>query len=105
MFTETGRIVFLGDIRQGVSSRTGEPWASQLVVIETDERYARKIAGTINKQSQIDNAKLKLGEYVTLKLEARSHEYNSNWFVDLDIFDVLTNGVSRFVVSATALNQ
>lgn len=105
MFTETGRIVFLGDIRQGVSSRTGEPWASQLVVIETDERYARKIAGTINKQSQIDAAQLKLGEYVTLKLEARAHEFNSNWFVDLDIFDVLTNGISRFVVGATAMNQ
>lgn len=104
MFTEKGRIVYLSDIRTGVSSRTGEQWSSLDVVIETLDRYPRKVAGTIQSAGYIENAQLKLGESVEVLLEPRSHEYNSNWYTDLTILDVLTNGVSRFVKGATQLN-
>lgn len=105
MFTETGRIIYLGDVRSGVSSRSGEQWASQDVVIETAERYPRKVAGSIMNARHIENAQLKLGEVVTLHLEPRSHEYNSNWYTELAILDVETNGISRFVIGASQLSQ
>lgn len=103
MFTETGRIVYLSDIRTGVSSRTGEQWATLDVVIETMDRYPRKICGSIMSQQYISNAQLKLGESVTLQLEPRSHEFNGNWYTDLTILDVSTNGISRFVQGASTL--
>lgn len=105
MFKETGRIVYLGEIRTGVSSRTGNEWRSIDVVIETLERYPRKVAGTIMSGSYIDTAQLQLGETVDVLYEAESHEFNSNWYTELTIRDVLTNGVSRFVPGASQLNR
>lgn len=97
MFTETGKVVYLGAVRSGISSRTGNEWKMQDVVIETQERYIRRIIGTIRNKEHVETANLSLGEIITLHLEPDAHEYGGNWFTDMTILDITQNGYSRFV--------
>lgn len=98
MFTENGRVVYIGDIQTGVSTKTGEGWAMQDIVIETQERFPRKICATITKRAQIDAHNLMLGEQVTMLVEPSAHEFNGRWFPDMRCIDILTNNISRFVI-------
>lgn len=97
MFSETGRIVYLSDLRTGISTRNGEEWVAKDVVIETNDRYPRKVAATITNRNWIEAANLQLGEVVTVCIEPSAHEYNGNWYTDMRVVDVLQNNLSRFV--------
>ena len=97
MLQEKGKVVYIGDITRGVSSRTGEEWQSQTIVIETQERYPRKIAADIGNPKYIATHNLKLGEVVEMIVDVSAHEHNARWYHDHRCVDIIANGVSRFV--------
>lgn len=97
MTNETGRVIYIGAVRNGVSTRTGNTWASQEFVIETNERTPRKIAFTIFGEQNIQNAALRQGETIQVSGWVESHEYNGNWFTECRAYDIIDNGRSRFV--------
>lgn len=99
MTNETGCVIFIGAVRNGVSTRTGNIWASQEFVIETNERSPRKIAFTLFGEEKIQNAALRQGETVQVCGWTESHEYNGNWFTECRVFDILDNGVSRLIAT------
>lgn len=96
-YQEQGKVIYIGDIVRGVSSRTGEEWQSQTIVIETQERFPRRIAGDITIPKHIAAHGLRLGEIVTVVVDISAHEHNARWYHDHRIVDVLSNNVSRFV--------
>ena len=93
---ERGKVIFVGGVRRGVSTRTGQQWCSQQFAIETIERSPRKICFQLFGEDKISAAKLKEGEEVTISAWAESHEYNGNWFTELRVADVLDGQMSRF---------
>lgn len=97
MYKETGRIIAVLGIQKGISSKTGNEWASQVFVIETAERFPRRVSYSIIGADRINAAALKLGETVDVYGEVRAHEYNSNWYNEIVAVDILVNNLSRFV--------
>lgn len=93
---ENGRVIFLGKIRRGIGARSGNEWVSQDFVIETNERYPRKLHYTMFGEQYISNVNLREGEVIDVIGFAESHEYNGNWYTELRCTDILTNGRSRF---------
>lgn len=91
---EHGRVIVIMPIRQGVSQRTGQPWASQDFVIEVDGRYSRKVRLSLWGADRIQAANLQLGEYVTARFDIEAHETNGEYYNDLRCWDIVKNGVS-----------
>lgn len=94
---ETGKVVFIGATQSGVNPRTGNQWQSVEFVIETNERYPRKIAFTLFGQEKIELARLQLGETIEIVGYAESHEYNGNWYSELRCTDICQHGISRLI--------
>lgn len=94
---EFGKIKYVANPRTGVSTKTGETWASQVFVIETIERYPRQIAFELFGVEKIEVASLKLGEEVNVVFYCSSHEFGGNWYTELRVIDILQNNRSRLV--------
>lgn len=100
MLQETGKVIFIGSIERGLSSKTGKSWESQTFVIETNERYPRRIALTLMTEDRINKASLREGEVLQVFGFAASHEYNGNWYTEIQCTDIVDNGRSRFMYPA-----
>lgn len=91
---EKGKVVFVGQKRTGLNTRTGNEWSCQDFVIETNERFPRKIAFTIMGAESIAKADLQLGQYIDVIGYSESHEYNGQWYTENRCTDILVNGMS-----------
>lgn len=99
MNTESGKVVFIGQTREGVNSRTGETWRAVDFVIETSERYPRKIAFGLfetGSSNRIAAAQLRQGETIDVIYYPESHDYNGRWYTELKCTDICQGGFSRF---------
>ena len=92
---ETGKVIYIAPEKSGVAVKTGNEWKSQEFVIETNERYPRKVAFKIFGERKIAAANLRLGETVQVCYYPESHEYNGNYFTELQVCDIISNGLSR----------
>lgn len=92
---ETGKVIYVGAIRRGIAARSGNEWVSQDFVIETLERYPRKLAFTMFGEVSITNAALRTGEEIEVIGYADSHEYNGSWYTELRCTDICVGGRSR----------
>lgn len=93
--TEKGRVIEILQKRSGISPRTGNTWATQGFVIETNDRFPIKIAFTLFGEENIQKAQLRIGEQVAVDFYAESHKSGDNWFTDLRALDIISNNVSR----------
>ena len=78
-------------VRTGVSQRTGNTWAMQEIVVETEDQYPQKACFTVFGQDRIDNVKAEQGEVVTVKFDLRASEYNGRWYNKLDAYSIVSN--------------
>ena len=93
---EKGRIVFVDEVRRGISTRTGESWESLDFVLETDERFPRKVKFNLFGARKVQLAQLKLGEVVDVYFYPESQEYNGHWYTELRVGDIYNlDGTSR----------
>lgn len=95
--TINGRVIYVAEIKRGISTKRNEPWATQLIVLETLERFPQKVALTIFGEDRITQADLKVGEVVDVQLLFDAHEYNGNWYNEIRALEISQNGYSRFV--------
>lgn len=98
---EKGKVVFVGQKRTGMNTRTGNAWHCLDFVIETNERFPRKIAFTLMGEEAIAKADLQLGQYIDVIGYSESHEYNGSWYTENRCTDILMNGMS--VINRMAL--
>lgn len=94
---QQGKVILVGSIERGVATRTGNAWASQEIVIETQERFPIKQCWRIFGEEKISAAAIREGELVTMVGYPESHEYNGSWYTELRVTDVLDGNMSRFV--------
>lgn len=102
--TESGKVIYIGLERSGVSTRTGNPWKSVEFVIETDESYPRRIAFTLFGEQNIIAANLKIGERIDVVGFVESHEYNGNWYTECRAKDICQGGMSRLSQTTLSFN-
>lgn len=95
--TEQGRVIAILEKRTGVNPRTGNTWATQAFVIETNDRFPIKMCFTIFGEDKINMAHLRLGETLLVAGYPESHQYENNWYTELRCTDIIVNGLSRFV--------
>lgn len=82
-----GKIIVVLPERSGVSAR-GE-WKSQTYVIETQERYPKKMAFDVFGADRIANFGILLGEVINVSFDIDAHEYQGRYFNQIRAWNVV----------------
>lgn len=86
-----GKIIAAEEKRSGVSQRTGNPWASQIFVIETIEQYPKKIPFEVSGMN-LEKFNIQIGETLTIDFDVDGSEYNGRWYPKVRCFNVSREG-------------
>ena len=78
-----GKIVQILPLQSGTSTRTGNPWALQPFVIETQEQYPRKVCVELFGEERIKANPLVQDEIVTVNFDLESREFNGRWYTSV----------------------
>lgn len=81
-----GKIITALPERSGTSAR-GNQWRSITYVLETQERYPRKVAFDVVNDN-ISKLNIQVGEVLTVKFDIDAREYNQKWFNSIQAWDV-----------------
>lgn len=81
-----GKIIAVLPMRSGTSSR-GE-WKSQSYVIETAERFPKKMVFDVFGADKIAQFAICQNEEVSVDFDIDAHEWNGRWFNSIRAFDV-----------------
>lgn len=86
----TGKIIAVLPTKSGTSAR-GTQWSSQTAVIETHERYPKRVAFDV-LGDKITEFNLQVGEEVTVSFDINAHEYNGKWWNSVNAWQVVRHG-------------
>ncbi len=81
-----GKIIAELPERSGTSAR-GNQWRSITYVLETQERYPRKVAFDVVNDN-IGKMNIQVGEVLNVKFDIDAREYNQKWFNSIQAWDV-----------------
>ena len=86
----TGRVIHAMETRSGVSSRTGNPWASRDYVLEIPNgQYSpRHFVFTVFGEDRIRQFALRKDEEVTIHFDVDANEYNGRWYNRITAYNV-----------------
>lgn len=90
----TGKIIFTGIPREGVSKTSGNPWKTQDFVIETHDNYPRKCVFTVFGEDRLKQFNIENGGEYTVSFDIDAHEYNGRWFNDIRAWRVVPAQIS-----------
>lgn len=88
----TGKIIVILPANSGVSQRSGNPWMSQIYVLETVEQYPKKIPFEVFGEDKIRQFNLQMGETVTIHFDIDGREYKGRWYPSVKCFNVTRAG-------------
>lgn len=83
-----GKIISVLQKRTGTSSRTGNPWASQDYVIETNEQYPKRCCFSVLGEERINAMNIQVGESLRVSFDIDAHEYQGRWFNNINAWKV-----------------
>ena len=80
-----GKCIAVADLRSG-QSQSGNNWQKRDFVIETTEKYPRKVCLTLfgDKVSLCPS----VGSYVSVSFDIDAHEYNGKWYNQINAWRV-----------------
>lgn len=96
----TGKIIKVFPIQTGVSQRTGNAWARQSYVLETEGQYVRHCAFDVIGTERIQNMGINEGEVLTVFFDVDAREWQGKWYNSITAFRV-----DRGAQGATAQTQ
>ena len=89
----SGRVFKIGGVTTG-SGQNG-PWSKLEFVIETEEKYPKKVCFSAWNERVDDIQKIKVGDNVKISFDVSSREYNEKWYTDLRAWKIeLGSGAS-----------
>lgn len=74
-----GKIINVLPMLEGTSSK-GNVWKSQPYVLETEEKYPKKVYFEVFGEESIKRNPAQVGDVVTISIDIESVEYNGKWF-------------------------
>lgn len=81
-----GKVIAVLPERSGVSAR-GE-WKTQDYVIETHDKYPRKMVFTVFGADRIAQFAIKAGEEITVSFDIDAREYQGRWFNSIRAWNI-----------------
>lgn len=84
----TGRAIMALPMRSGVSQR-GTEWKSREYIIETEERYPKKVLFNVFGEERINEFAIHSGDLVEAHLEIECREYNGKYFNNVSAWKVV----------------
>lgn len=96
-----GKIIAAEEKRSGVSPRTGNPWSSQIFVLETIEQYPKKIPFEVSGMN-LEKFNLQIGETLTIDFDVDGSEYNGRWYPKIRCFNVSRGEAQQAAAAAPA---
>ena len=75
-----GKIIAVLPPKEGVSSRTGNPWMTQDYVLETHDQYPRRCCFNVFGSDKIQLFNIQIGEELRVSFDIDAHEYQGRWF-------------------------
>lgn len=78
----TGKLIQVLPIQSG-EARNGNKWEKGGIVIETDDRFPKKVCCTIWKDQLAKINEFKVGDSLKASIDIESREYNSRWYTDV----------------------
>ena len=105
------KIIMIGDIKiygtiqtvlplQSGTSKAGNEWKKQEYILETVEKYPRKVKFDLFGD-KVDQYPLQAGNVVTISVNIESREFNGRWYTDVRAWKV-ENGDTRAEGAAPA---
>ena len=76
--TITGRVIAVMDERSGIS-KSGAAWRERTYVVETEERYPKRCAFSLNGDN-IAKFNIQQGDVVTAHLDFNAHQWQGKWY-------------------------
>lgn len=77
----TGIVVKLGNLLEGQSNRG--PWRKQELIIETDEKFPRKVCVLCWNATVDEINRLQPGQLIKIQFTVESREFNNKWYTDV----------------------
>ena len=99
----TGRIIAVMEKRSGQSQRSGNTWASQDYVLETQEQYPRRCLFNVFGEDKINEYNLQIGSEVTVSFDINAREYNGRWYNDVRAWRVVPAQAAPFAAPEAAI--
>lgn len=75
-----GKVIQILPLQQGTSQRTGNSWAVQSFIIETQEQFPRKVCIELFGEERIKQNPFSMDEIVTVNFDLESREFNGRWY-------------------------
>lgn len=97
-----GKIIVVLPERSGVS-QAGKEWMTQEYVLETQDRYPRKIMFSVFGRDRIEQFDIHLGEIITVKFDIDSKEYNGRWYNSITAWQVERENQQSVATEAPAV--
>lgn len=88
----TGKIIAVLPTKSGISATSGNEWSLQTAVLETQDKYPRKLAFDVFGAERITQFNLQVGDIVTVSFDVDAHEYNNRWFNQIRAYNVAKSG-------------
>jgi hypothetical protein len=77
----SGTVIQVMPVERGQGKK--EPWAKQSFVIETEDKYPKKVCVTVWGEEKINQYDLQAAMKVTAHVNIESREYNGKWYTDV----------------------
>jgi len=84
----SGKIIQKLPLQQGVSKASGNPWAVQAYVLETQEQFPRKVHFEIFGEQRIKDNPCEIDDLVTISFDIESREFNGRWYTSIRAWKV-----------------
>lgn len=89
----TGKIIKIMPETTGVS-KTGSSWVKQEFVIETFDKFPRKVMMSVMGDKVQELKRFSEGNEIKASLNIESREYNGRWYTDVRAWKIEGNGQS-----------
>lgn len=84
----SGRLFKVSSVQTG--NGQGGPWSKLDFVIETEDRYPKKVCFSAWGERVADVQRLSMGENIRVHFDVSSREYNEKWYTDLRAWKIDT---------------
>lgn len=87
---ERGKLFLKGEVVTG-TSRAGNPWANQQIVVEVygSNNFVKKVAAKTNKVDLLNKIQeIPEGREVEIQYSVSAREYNGKWYTDVDLSSI-----------------
>jgi hypothetical protein len=87
----TGKIIQIMDETSG-TSKAGNAWTKQEFVIETFDKFPKKVAISVMGDKVAELKKFKSGDQIKASLNIDSREYQGKWFTNINAWKIESDG-------------